>query len=498
MAGLLAALSVSRPDSALLGGVAAALVAAMVVGRAQRCTPSQAAVLGGLFGTLWVASATAWLYISLHDYGGLAAPLSALAVLALGAALSAYWAVGLAWLAWARTGWPLLDGLAFAAVWLLAELARGQWFTGFPWGAIGYGQIDGLLGAAAPWVGVYGMGAALALAAAWAVGAVFPHRLPVHRWVSAVSAVALLGSIAVLPQEFTHPTGTIRVSLVQTAIDQAEKFEAQGMALALVRLETALQQAQGSLIVAPETAIPVLPQDLAPAQVQRLQRAAPIDRAVLVGVPLERDGDYTNALMAWWGGGGPHDVPQAYRYEKHHLVPFGEFIPPGFRWFVRALNIPLGDFARGARVQPPLVWSGQRIGPTICYEDLFGEELALRFADSATAPTVLANVSNIAWFGQSLAIQQHLQIARMRSRELGRPTVRATNTGATAAVDHRGTVLAMLPPWEVGVLEVEVEGRDGQTPFAAWAGSWGLKPLWLLGLAVLVVASSLRRIRGGA
>jgi apolipoprotein N-acyltransferase len=404
----------------------------------------------------------------------------------------------LAWLAWARSGHPLVDGLAFAAVWLAAELARGQWFTGFPWGALGYGQIDGLLGPVAPWFGVYGIGALVALAAAWTVGALFPHRSAAQRGMAGTAALLLVGGATSLPQGFTEPAGTLRTSLVQTAIDQSEKFEAQGMALALVRLETALQQAQGALIVAPETAIPVLPQDLSPAQAQRLQRATPTDRAVLVGAPLEREGDYTNALLAWWGGGGPQDQPPAYRYDKHHLVPFGEFIPTGFRWFVHALNIPLGDFARGDLVQPPLEWAGQRVGPTICYEDLFGEELARRFTDPAMAPTVLANVSNIAWFGKSLAIQQHLQIARMRSRELERPTVRATNTGATTAIDHQGQVVALLPPWEVGVLEVEVEGREGLTPYATWAGRRGLAPLWLLALACMVGVTALRRLRGGA
>jgi apolipoprotein N-acyltransferase len=174
-----------------------------------------------------------------------------------------------------------------------------------------------------------------------------------------------------------------------------------------------------------------------------------------------------------------------YRYDKQHLVPFGEFIPPGFRWFTEMMAIPLGDFARGPAVPPSFAFAGQRIGPNICYEDLFGEELAQRFGDEAATPTLLANLSNIGWFGDTIAIDQHLNISRLRSLELQRPMLRATNTGATAAIDHRGRVLAQLAPFTRGTLQVEVEGREGLTPYARWAGVWGLWPL--AGIALLAV-----------
>jgi apolipoprotein N-acyltransferase len=120
---------------------------------------------------------------------------------------------------------------------------------------------------------------------------------------------------------------------------------------------------------------------------------------------------------------------QVWRYDKHHLVPFGEFIPPLFKWFTRMMNIPLGDFNRGAVGQDSFDWKGQRLAANICYEDLFGEELGVRFVDPALAPTIFVNVSNIGWFGDTVAIDQHLQISRMRALEFERPMVRATNTG---------------------------------------------------------------------
>ncbi len=157
------------------------------------------------------------------------------------------------------------------------------------------------------------------------------------------------------------------------------------------------------------------------------------------------------------------------------------------------MNIPLGDFARGPKVPPSFAFAGQRIAPNICYEDLFGEELALRFGDAALAPTMLANVSNIGWFGDTIAVKQHLNISRMRTLELQRPMLRATNTGATAVIDHRGRVGVQLAPYTRGTLDAVVEGRTGLTPFARWASAYGLAPLALGSLALVLLAGRWRR-----
>ena len=174
-------------------------------------------------------------------------------------------------------------------------------------------------------------------------------------------------------------------------------------------------------------------------------------------------------------------------------MPLGEFIPPLFKWFTRMMNIPLGDFNRAPVGQPSFDWSGQRFAPNICYEDLFGEELGQGFADPVAAPTVLVNVSNIGWFGNTIAIDQHLHISRLRTLEFERPMLRATNTGATVIIDHRGQVTHSLARYTRGVLTGEVEGRNGITPYAWWVARVGLWPLWLLGLAVLAWAVRRRR-----
>ena len=199
---------------------------------------------------------------------------------------------------------------------------------------------------------------------------------------------------------------------------------------------------------------------------------------------------YTNSvvgLSAASRGAAP------YRYDKVHLVPFGEFIPTGFRWFTELMNIPLGDFARGPLNAPSFSVGGERIAPNICYEDLFGAELAQRFIDPASAPTIFANVSNIGWFGDTIAVDQHLHISRMRTLEFQRPMLRATNTGATAIIDHRGQVLAQLPPFTQGVLDGRVQGREGLTPFAWWSARFGLWPWLVLAGAVIALCLSVPR-----
>jgi apolipoprotein N-acyltransferase len=199
---------------------------------------------------------------------------------------------------------------------------------------------------------------------------------------------------------------------------------------------------------------------------------------------------YTNSVLAFAPGQTP-----VWQYDKHHLVPFGEFIPPLFKWFTRMMNIPLGDFNRGAVGQASFEWKGQRLAPNICYEDLFGEELGARFVDATQAPTIFVNASNIGWFGDSVAIDQHLQISRMRALEFERPMIRATNTGATVIIDHAGHVTHSLPRLTRGVLVGAVQGRTGITPFAWWVARFGLWPLWILALAIVFVAARARPIK---
>jgi apolipoprotein N-acyltransferase len=500
LAGVLQAAALAPVPHAGWQLLAMALFLAVLPAPHEARATRRTAGLAWLFGTGWLVATFWWLFISMHRYGQLPAPLAGAAVLALAAALALYTvAAAVVWQR-CRGGHPVADAASWAALWLLAELARAQWLTGFPWGAIGYAHVDAPLAVLAPWLGVYGVGAMAAVMAALLASVL--RRLRDRAWTrrAAVGTLAIVGlaaAVALGPAlrgpDFTQPTGTLSVELLQGNVAQDEKFDWEHLPEALAWHLQALADSRADLVVAPETAIPLLPAQLPEGLWAGLTARFTAGRShALIGVPMgdAREG-YTNSVV----GLAPGPQPAPYRYDKHHLVPFGEFIPTGFRWFVDLMQIPLGDFNRGPLLAPAFEVRGERVAPNICYEDLFGEDLAARFADPARAPTVLANVSNIGWFGPTVAVDQHLQISRMRTLELQRPMLRATNTGATVVIDARGVVTHALPPHQRGALTGSVHGRVGNTPFASMAAHAGLWPLWIGALAGVGLALRARRGR---
>ena len=469
------------------------LAIALLAWRVGAATPWRAALLGWAFGTAWLCAGTWWMYVSMHRYGGLPAGLAAFAVFALSAFLSLYLAAAMAAVARWRRSSPLASAAMFAGAWLLAELARGVIFTGFPWVASGYAHVDSPFGGFAPWIGVYGLGAIVAGVAA-AFG--FSRLDAARRLAGARSGAARRARPRRRGRPHRlHPAGRHALGVAAAGQRAAGREVRRALhAEALASTAAQLESARGDLVIGPETVIPLLPEQVDPAWwgalLDRFRRPG---RAALIGLPLGNEQlGYTNSAAGI--SAATADLPGGfYRYDKHHLVPFGEFIPTGFRWFTRMMNIPLGDFNRGRLRAPSFAVGGQQVAPNICYEDLFGEELAARFVPEEEAPTILANLSNIGWFGETIAVDQHLQISRMRSLELQRPMVRATNTGATAVIDHRGQVATSLPPFRRGTLDARVEGRSGLTPFALWAGTLGLWPLWAIGVATLLAAGLGRR-----
>jgi apolipoprotein N-acyltransferase len=447
-----------------------------------------------LFATIWLYCTFWWLYIALHTYGGLPGPLALASVIALAAALAIYYATSCAIYIQLKPTGPVASAMLFASLWTAAELARGSWLTGFGWGAIGYAHVDGGLSLLAPLIGTYGITWVAAFLPMLAV-----RLWATKQWPGALSLASAVGALALLQSpSFTQSNGNLSVTLLQGNIAQDQKFETgSGIPAALDWYQTKMISAVTDLVVAPETAIPLLPQDLPPGYLEKLDQHLRTGKtALLTGIPLGNYGSgYTNSVIGQRPGG--EDLAHAWRYDKHHLVPFGEFIPAFFKWFTQLMHIPLGDFNRGPTGQPSMDWRGQRLAPNICYEDLFGEELGTRFIDENLAPTVFVNVSNLGWFDDSVAIDQHLQISRMRALEFQRSFIRATNTGATAIIDYHGNVTTALPHLQQGVLIGEVEGRIGITPFAWWIARCGLWPYWILiaGVVMHATANKLRLSR---
>jgi apolipoprotein N-acyltransferase len=465
---------------------------AVLVALAQRAPDAwRAMAVGWAFGFGTLAAGLWWLYVSMHDFGDMPALLAAAAVALLAGLLALYYglATALWWRYFCARGIPdhpqprwqiAAAALAFAGCWTLAELARGTLFTGFPWIAGGYAHTDSPLAAWAPWIGVYGIGAVAAWGAA-AIGLVLPM---IARGAAAVGGTIGMLTMAgpmllmfggmLLPQTFTQPAGSVRVSLVQTNVPQDLKFDPVQAHVHLQSLADQLAGAQGRVVITPESVLPLPLAFMPPTDWQALTAGftdAAAGRAALIGVFLGNDAEgYVNSMV----GVPPADPASAdlYRYGKRHLLPFGEFIPPGFGWFVKMMDIPLSDQAHG---QSEAAWAvaGQRLRPLICYEDLFGEDFASSVVGDQAAT---------------------VQFSRMRALEFQRPVLRATNTGATAVVDHRGEVTQRLPPLVRATLEGRVEGRSGSTPYARWLAAFGLAPLVAACLAALALALALRRV----
>jgi apolipoprotein N-acyltransferase len=414
----------------------------------RAASPRAAAALGFAWGLGCFLAGVSWVYVSLHDVGGMALPLAAVATLLFCALLALFPALaGYLFRRLAKT--DSSDMLLVAGLWALSEWLRGWALTGFPWLAIGYSQTPpSPLAGYAPLVGVFGVGLLVAGVSSWLT---FGWRRAAT-WLGISAIVA--GGFALRGVAWTEPVGEpLKVSLLQGNIPQSLKWVPENLSLSVDTYTRLAAEHPAQLTVLPETAIPLL-FDQVPGDVLRRLTA---NGSLLIGSAIRsRDGGYTNGAVMLTSG------LSVQPYSKVHLVPFGEFVPPGFAWFFGLVHIPMSDFKAGPPGQKPFAVAGQKLMPNICYEDLFGEEMLHALPEA----TLLVNLSNTAWFGDSLAQPQHLQIARMRALETGRPILRSTNTGMTAVVAADGAVIAALKPFVSDALTVSIRGHGGMTPFA--------------------------------
>jgi apolipoprotein N-acyltransferase len=462
-------------------------------------TPRAAAKLGFAFGLGLFGAGVSWVYVAINTFGGMPAPLAAIGTAGFVAYLSIFPAAA-GWLA-ARSAacatWQ--RALAGAAAWTALEWARGWLLSGFGWLTLGYSQLPGSpLAGYAPTGGVFAVTLAVALAAAALALAVDAVAAGATR-----RTLALLGAIFALGAgggalgrvEWTAPAGApVAVSLVQGNVAQDLKFDPDFRARTFDLYAGLAAAARGRLVVLPESAFPVFADEVPEPVLHSLRRAvAGRDGDLILGLftllpplPGRDEPRYYNSVVTL--GASP---PQLYR--KRHLVPFGETIPlegvlgPLIR---SMLAIPIASQSAGVADPPPLAIAGQKVAVNICYEDAFGYDLRPQAAQA----TLLVNVTNDAWYGRSLAAEQHAQIARMRALETGRPLLRATNTGITSAIAHDGREIARLPWFTRDILEVEVTGRQGVTPFVRF----GDAPAALAAAALFALAVLRSRRRGPA
>ena len=467
-----------------------------------RChTLKAAAAVGFAFGAGMFLAGVSWVYVSLHVYGGMAMPVAALFTLLFCLFLACFPALACAIAARLRASTPVRLMLLFPALWAISEWVRGWMLSGFPWLAIGYSQVPSSpLAGYAPLLGVYGVSlitAVIAGAAAAAIDGFLPGRASpkpekqFYRFIAGVCvAVSLVIAGAVLKtHQWTQPVPgePTSVTLLQGNIPQELKWRPER---ALATLETYLElvrSADGKLILLPETALPMLNVDVPSDYLKALaDRAVRNGGDMLLGVPeLDPSGNYYNSVMSV--GTAPAQV-----YRKHHLVPFGDYFPlrPLLGWIMNLLHIPMSDFSPGAQVQKPMRVAGQKIAVNICYEDVFGEEIIRQLPEA----TMLANFTNDAWWGDTIASRQHLQIAQMRALETGRPMLRATNTGVTAIIAPDGRIVASAPEFTTTQVSGEVRGYQGSTPYIV-VGNFGLLALALAMLMIPSVVARIARLR---
>lgn len=439
---------------------------------------------GWIYGLSMFGIGISWVHISMNQFGGIDIPLAlfltSLFVMfyALFPAITGYCARRFSSAGKHQIAREYL--LIIPAFWVLFEWIKGWLLTGFPWLTVGYSQIDMPISGFAPLFGVYGVSFALVFSAGLLVYWILSGASATKRALPALALVWIIPGLLNQVEWSVPKDKPLKVSMIQGNIPQDKKWLPQQRKPTLdLYTKLSRENWDSDLVIWPETAIPALYHQVVPLLKDLAQEARMNSSELLVGLAVynKREDQYFNSMLSL-------GLSETF-YEKKHLVPFGEYLPMK-EWLgglIDFFDIPMSNFVPGRQEKPLLTLAGQKVGISICFEDVFGEEVI----DALPEATLLINASNDAWFGDSVAAPQHLQIARMRSLETARYLLRSTNTGVSAIIDDKGKIEATSPQFEVDVLTGEIQPMTGMTPYAVFANIPVVLSVFMMLIAAFVL-----------
>ncbi|TCP96037.1 apolipoprotein N-acyltransferase [Cricetibacter osteomyelitidis] len=459
---------------------------------------------GFLWGLSFFSIGVSWLHVSIHQFGGSPLVVSYLLVVLL----SAYLALFPTLFVYIVQRFQVKSAVLFAVIWTATEFLRSWLFTGFPWLQFGYTQIDSPFFGLAPIFGVTGITFFVMWVSAVIfnlISALFGQYRKINVAVASVLMLAVVGGLSAFAgsKQFVKevPEKALTVTLAQGNIEQNLKWDPDYLYRTIGIYEELIRENLGKsdVIILPESAIPMLENQLTPMLDSWQKSAEKAGTEIILGTVFEDNamGKLFNSIIVLGNSQQPYNLATTNRYNKHHLVPFGEYVPLEslLRPLGSVFNLPMSAFQSGAEVQEPLMVQGRNFTSAICYEIIFGSQLQRNIGKQTD---FILTISNDAWFGDSIGPWQHLQMARMRALELGKPVIRATNTGITAFIDAQGKIVEQARQFESLNLTRKIAPTEGKTPYAIL----GNMPLYVMSLMFVLIrilgAVILRRIKNNA